>query len=336
MVVAVTAGLTLLTGPYLEERNLLFLLLIAFGSLLLLFPVLGAGITVMAWPTDTRSPESRKPLIRMGIFQAALSLAGVACFVVFAILTGAPPWIPVVALAVLVVLFPVSIASGEAIRRRLASKPRLEITHWGLSPEEAETWRRRMIVAFCLGLIAGLVLVVEVAPQIDSELIGPAGFAVVLGLALFVAGAASLPTPFKLTPRLREAVRSDPALAVRVRKAIARNRSDDLEPTDRIPAARWAAVSVDFWRVNLAQSVLIFGGMLLIQIPALMAPSKTFGPIVQPVLASLLLAILVTSLLLGWHQLRRVRAYAELHSELIADPAVSPPETPGATSAPPR
>jgi hypothetical protein len=304
-------------------------LLLATTSLVaLVFGPVVLGSLTAYW--DFRGDAARRRLLRRWIVGVVLSeVAGVAAIVAYAVINGSPWWLVVVHAGGGALLTAVALVVGPAVQRREAASGDATPTWVPITPHEIVRKVVRIAAVFTGVLVVGLVVVVVVFTTVDGlsgELASGLGLAV--ALAFFAGAITCVVTSLSFNRALREATDRDPALVQKVGKVVLRGKAVDLEPAERVAAARYAQVVAVTLPFQFAYLVMLYAGIAIQQVQGL---SSGTNPFALPLLV-VLVVVLVAFLPLTVLRIARARRYAREHAaEADPDPRTptdAPAETP--------
>jgi len=288
-------------------------------SLLMTGPLV-LGSMLAAWDFR-RTVDSRRLLRRWLVGTAALELVSVAVIVAYAVVNAAPAWVPVLIIGTAAALVVVAVLVGRALLRYdLAHRPAPS----AFTPVPREQVVRSVVVVavtFGVALVVGTVAAVT----LTRTLLGSFDdLGVALGLAVSLACIAGcvacFPVTLRLTRRVQEVTGRDATLLTKVAKVVLKRKPDDLDPHERVVAAKYAHIMSISLPFTLATFVLLYASLVLQQVMQLTSGNSTFAPYV---LAFLAVAFVATTPVL-LRQNVRVRRWAADHADLLrADPQES-------------
>jgi hypothetical protein len=319
-VVLVTASgfATIALGAILpDDSEPLAYLLLTSGPLLIAIAPILAGAALMNWPKDPRSSDSRTYVVRYAIVCGGLGALGLTAVIAVCVIAGAPVWIPIGALALLVFLFAACSAAGEAIRRRIAMRPLPEPTNWGLSPADYRRRNKWMIIAFVIGTATPVISLAVLSALFNAG--GTVNYqAVLISLEFGLIGAAipSFPLQLKVNRMLQAAVGDDLTLRSRLQRTVLRGKTENLSGDERARAARWASVLMSSYPVFATLFIPLYAAIFLMQANFLFDPSPRFGFLAPIGCAAVLVAVVVSAIVMP-RQYRRAKNYVESNRELL-------------------
>lgn len=265
-----------------------------------------------------RSPGARK-YVRYWFWSIlGLELLGAVAMVVYAVVIGAPAWMPVLFISGGAALTAVALLVGTLlVRREEARSPQTE----GWAPiGEAEIRRKFVIivVTFVTVLLIGLVVLGYVfrdSPRASMgvQLLLAAQFAFIV--SGFVATLVTLP----LNRRLRDSVSRDLGLLSKLNKVVLRRKPLDLDPDERVAAVKYSILMSVLLPFHLTFLTLLYVGIGLQQVQQLViGPRSPFaiGLIVA------LIAVLLVAFPLLIRRISRARRYEREHADELRSEAV--------------
>jgi len=300
-------------------------------SLLMTGPLV-LGSMLASWDFR-RTDDSRRLLRRWLVGIAALELVSVAVIAAYAAVNASPVWVPVLIVGTAAALVVVAVLVGRALLRHdLAHRP----APAAFAPvPRAQVVRSVVVVAvtfgvaLVIGTVAAVTLVRTLLGSFDD--LGVA-LALAVSLACIAGCVACFPVTLRLTRKVQDVTGRDATLLTKVAKVVLKRKPDDLDPRERVVAAKYAHIMSISLPFSLATFVLLYAGLVLQQVMQLSSGSSTFAPYVLAFLAVAFLATMPVLL----RQIVRVRRWAADHADLLrADPqesGVAP--APGVTSAP--
>lgn len=300
-------------------------------SLLVITP-LTLGSMLATW--DLRQTEDARRLLRRWVVgTAAVELAAVAAVVAYAVVNASPVWVPALMVGTGAALVVVSALGGPALLRH-------DLAHRTEAPAFVPVSRERVVrsvvvvavtfgVALVVCTVAAVILVRTLLGSFDE--IGVA-LALAVWLACSAGCVACVLVTVRLNRTLQEVAGRDAALLTKVAKVVLKRKPDDLDPHERVVAAKYAHIMSITLPFSLATFGFLYAGLVLQQVMQLSSGNSTFAPYV---LAFLVVAFVATTPVL-LRQIARVRHWAADHAELLRADAQESGVAPGAdvTSAP--
>lgn len=286
------------------------LLLATTSVVALVFGPLTLGSLTASW--DLGGDDARRRLRRRWFATVGLvEIAGILAIVAYAVVNGAPWWVPVVFAAGNALLTAAALVVGPALRRRDAGARRAASTWVPVTRREIVRKVVTVAVVFVASLVLGLAAAVILFPLVD-DLRGALAEGVVLAvvLALFAGGVACIVVTLPLNRLLREGAGDDPVLMRKLGKVVLRRRELDLDPRERTIAARYAQIVAVTLPFQLAYFVMLYLGLGLQQVRSLADREDPFAPF----LLALLVVVLIVFLPLTLVRLSRARRYAREHA----------------------
>ncbi|ARC58517.1 hypothetical protein AS850_15625 [Frondihabitans sp. 762G35] len=179
--------------------------------------------------------------------------------------------------------------------------------------------RRKILIAFVVFGALVVLAVVAAAALTGLGLDAPSLLALLpysLSLAVIGAGLVLVFSTLSWSRRLREVTDRDPSRLRRVAKVVLGRKSLDLDEQDKTAAARFASVTSITMPVQLAYLVLLYAGIMLQQVGALIR-----GDVFPMVLVGFSIAALAVFIPLYTSRIRRARRYAREHEAEVTAPA---------------
>jgi MFS family permease len=288
------------------------------GGTLGILPVL-AGTVTATWDVDPRTPRGRIFYLRLAVIVAATALAGATAMVVVTVVGALPVWVTVAVIGSSVLLTGLSMWLGETVRRRRDQKVLPELTAEDLSP--AGVWRRwrRIMIAFAVGFVVGLVGA-TLALTSSGGWNGLAAFALALSVGCIVAGGVSIGVVRPLLRPVRPLFAEDRPLAKKVTGVVWKGRRTELTAEEAIVATRYAALAVGFLPFQVAQSVLLFVGIAALRVMNLAAGNDDLF-IFDVIFITLLGIVTIVTIPISVTRFLRVRRYRDEHPIGPLEPA---------------
>lgn len=326
LVVAVPIGATLLIVVVVERPTVPLLTLSLLATLVLTITPVVAAATVVLSPVHTELLEGRRHFRRLAIIWVGIQLVGAIGIVAFAIVEGAPWWLPAVIITAGVVLTAVCSLVGKFLRRREAAAPWMGGRDRGLTRQERNRKVRAVAITCAVTLAVAFAVLTTVGYAIPDEDDDPAGalaLALLWGVsfAFLAASIACLVVCWPLIRTLRDHLGPNLKDHRLIRRVVVRGKREELTAEQSERAAKFAVVLSDSFPFQLAQLLFIYVAVLVQQAAILFSSpdSELRGMMIG--IGVLLLVVLVVYLPIALRQRRRVRSYAAQHRHLITDPA---------------
>ncbi|WP_442542520.1 hypothetical protein ACSBOX_11250 [Arthrobacter sp. KN11-1C] len=243
-----------------------------------------------------------------------LEFLGAIAIITFAVVVQAPVWLPVLFIAGGIALTGLSLLMGRLLRRHDEAHP--------LPPSWApitryEIQRKIAIIAITFVVVFAIAAVVlgvvgvgshDAASQVGAQPL----FA--LAFALFAAGFACVIVSLPLSRRLRDAVDRDLGTIRKVAKVVLSNKKLDLDQSEQVAAAKYAAIIPTTLSFMLGYLILLYLGLGIQQMQHLISgqvDAFTIG------FSAFLVAALLIFIPIYAVRIRRARIYARNHADLL-------------------
>lgn len=276
----------------------------------LVFGPLTLGSLTAYW--DFGGDPARRRLLRRWIVGVVLAeMAGVAAVVAYAVLNGSPWWLVVVFAGGGALLTAVALVVGPALQRQDDASRDPGPTWVPITRSEITRKVATVAAVFAGVLVVGLVVAAVVFTTVDGlsgELASGLWFAV--ALAFFAGAITCVVTSLSFNRALREATDRDPALVQKVGRVVLKGKPVDLDPGERVAAARYAQVVAVTLPFQLAYLVMLYSGLALQQVQGLLSGASPFAAPLLAVLVVVLVAFLPFTVL----RIARARRYAREHA----------------------
>lgn len=279
--------------------------------------------SITAYWNVRKTQESRRYFRRWFIVVLGLELLGAAAIAIYAALSSAPTWLPVLFIGGAIVLLLVALLVGRQLLRHDEANPSPERTWNPIGREEIR--RKILIVAITfagvlvLGIVGFALLLVALGDSRDRNL---SGVGVTLAFATefaFIAAAmACALVTLPLNRRLREALGRDFGQVRTIGKVVLRQKKLDLDEAGQVAAARYAVIVSITLPFQLAYISLLYLGIAIQQVQALMSGNDSrFGSGLSIGVLIALVVVLVVYFPLFARRISRARAYARDHAQLV-------------------
>ena len=292
-------------------------------SIFIYGPVILGSLT--AYWNVRRSEDATRYFRRYLTVILGLDVLGVAAIVLYAVITGAPAWIPAIFIAVAAVLMVAARLIGPWLLRRDEAHPHPK-DEWR-PVEHREIMRKiaKIAMTFVVTLIVGLVvfgLLYQNRP--DGSGFGRAVFSSVQ-FALIASAFAGILVSLSISRQLRSVTDRDLGLTRRFGMRVLRNKPVELNARETALSAKYAAVMSVVLSFQLTYFILLYCGIGLQQVQQLVSGRTSTVPAVLPLFLIVVLIVLVPLLLV---RIRRARTYAAQHAHLLTDTVSSGPVDP--------
>jgi len=256
-----------------------------------------------------RSAKSRRYYrVYFWVAIALESLAAVAT-VVFAVVAGAPVWLPVIFIATAAVLLAIALTVGPKLVRRGESNAPTP-TAW--TPiERREISRKAWIVAvtFVVLLVVGLVLTALLLPHDVAT-----GVQFALQFAAIIASIVCIVFSLPYARRVREETGRDLDRTTKIAKVVLRAKPLELDDDEQLVAAKYSAVVPTFLAFQLGYIGLLYLGLGSQQI-RLLADGVDLGLSIPILIIFVVVIVVLFPLMIV--RIRRARRYAREHAHLL-------------------
>jgi len=293
------------------------------GLGLLVLPPLVLGAVLAAWDVPA-SDAGRRRHRRFLAAVLGAEVAGAALVLVSAVLSGSPAWLPASFVAVGAVLTLVALWAGPALGERAGRRAaeQAESSTWQ-PPTRTEVRRAVRTVALTFALTFVPVAVgLSFVPTDDGDG-GAQVLLIAAGLAFIAASCACLVVSLRMQRTVTSLFGRDQERARRVGRAVMGRRAVELGPDDERLAARWASMNRVAYPMQIAQSELLFAGLICQQLPQALSDDAWIATRVLIVVLPVAMVAFVP-LFLVRH--RRLRRFADDHAHLLD--ATAPEEAP--------
>ncbi|WP_085367472.1 hypothetical protein [Leifsonia sp. NCR5] len=309
---ALVAGGVLLIVTQSSRHSAGLDLLAIFALTILIYGPLVLGSLTSYW--DVRGSQgSRSFFLRYLWVVVGLEVLAAVAIVLFAVLAGAPVWLPILFIAGGAVLTPLALAVGGLLQRHEQAHPRAD-DEW-MPVGRREIQRKVLIVAgifvaaYAVGVVAFGALL---SPDIGGALV------IALQFASLAAAVACIAFTVPLNRRLRSTVGGDLGTVRKVGRVVLSKKDLDLDPAERVAAAKYAAIVPTVLSFTLGWTTLLYLSIAVQQVRSIVEGQNAAFSVG---LAVLLVAMLV--FLVPYYAVRigRAQRYAREHAaELTAQP----------------
>lgn len=262
----------------------------------------------------TRTEESHSFYKRWLWVVIGLEFLGAIAIIVFAVIVQSPVWLPALFITGGTALTGISLLMGRFLLRHDEAHP--QPPSW--APITRNEIRRKIaIVAITFVVVLAIAIVVlgvlgigsnDAAAQIGVQLL------YALAFALLAAGFACVIVSLPLNRRLRDAVDRDLGTIRKVAKVVLSNKKLDLDQSEQVAAAKYAAIIPTTLAFMLSYLILLYLGLGIQQVQYLISgqvDAFTIG------FSAFLVAALVIFIPIFAVRIQRARNYARNHAELL-------------------
>ncbi|MEZ2390192.1 hypothetical protein AB6813_11700 [bacterium RCC_150] len=288
-------------------------LLAVFALTVMIYGPLSLGSLTSYWNV-TRTEGSRRFYKRWLWVVMGLEFLGAIAIIVFAVVVQSPVWLPVLFIAGGIALTGISLLLGRFLLRHDEAHPRPPV--W--APITRNEIRRKIaIVAITFAVVFAVAIVVLGVFGVGSNkaaLQNGVQPLFALAFALLAAGFACVIVSLPLNRRLRDAVGRDLGTIRKVAKVVLSNKKLDLDQSEQVAAAKYAAVIPTTLSFILSYLTLLYLGLGTQQVQHLIsgqADAFTIG------FSAFLIVALVILIPIYAVRIRRARAYARDHADLL-------------------
>lgn len=274
---------------------------------------------------DVRTTEHGRKTFRLWLYPVIGSevLAGVG-IVTYALLAGAPAWLPTLFTGSAIALTPIALTVGHWLLRRERSRP---VAQERPSPLSRRDLKRTVLTVAATFVVAFLVLatlgvITSLATGSEASTLVPYA----LALSFMAAALACTRVTVRLTRIIRRLVDYDMGRARKVGKAVIGKKHVELDTDDSVVAAQAAVVMPAMLGFQLGFVALLYAGLAVQQIVFV---SHGVNSGFSTVFLVLLVVVVVGLVPLQLRRIARARAYARDHADLLTI-AGRAPFTPGA------
>lgn len=274
------------------------------GSGLLVYGALLLGSASAYW--HTRSADSRKPVRRWIVVVAVMDALGAALVITATVLSGGPVWLPVVVILAGLVLVVVAVAVGRfVLKRESAGQPIQPVWDRAVLIRKI----RLVVIVFLAVLLVGAVVFGALLG--GRELLVAALFA--LTFACICAAVVAILSGRSLWMQLRDAANRDLGLVHKLSRVVLKAKDEPLDDEEKQAAARYASIAPTALGFQLGGFALLYIGLALQRVEALITRPQPFDWILLGLLVGLFVVVAPISI----RQIRRSRTYAAAHPQPV-------------------
>jgi hypothetical protein len=319
---ALVLGGTLIIVFQLPNHSIGLLLLATFSLIVLIYGPLALGSLTAYW--NVRRTEASRSYYKRWLWVViGLEVLGAIAIVLFTVVAGAPPWLPVMFIGGGAALTAIAPLVGRLLLRHEESQPRVD--SW--APITRNEIRRKLAVVTItfVAVFAAALIVLAVLSSERSVLQASAQMLYALAFAFLGAGFACIIVSVPLNRRLRDAVGRELGTVRKVSKVVLGRKHLDLNQDEQVAAAKFAAIIPTTLGFMLSYLTLLYLGIGTQQVERFMvggADAFTIG------FSILLVVVLVVFIPIYAVRINRARKYARAHSDLLpAGGGENPPST---------
>lgn len=322
-VLAFIFSLVIATGLMLGGAVLIFVLspqhstgvqlLAIFALTVMIYGPLTLGSLTSFWNV-TRTEESKRFFKRWLWVVAGLEFLGAIAIIAYAVAAQLPVWIPVLFVAGGIGLTGISLLIGRFLLRRDEAHP--QPSRW--APITRKEIRRKIaivaitfVAVFAVALVVLGVLIAGSSGAASHRGVQPL---VALAFALLAAGFACVIVSLPLSRRLRDAVGRDLGTIRKVAKVVLSNKKLDLDQSEQVAAAKYAAVIPTALSFMLGYLILLYLGLGIQQVQQFVSGQ---ADAFQIGFSAFLVVALVVFIPIYVVRIRRARIYASSHADLL-------------------
>lgn len=304
------------------------LLLLAIGALCVFIygPLLLGSITSY-WDVK-KTGESRRYFRWWFGIVLGLEALGAVAIILYALLTHAPAWLPIVFIGAGVALTAVALLVGQTLLRHEEARPLVKRPWVPINRREIVRKIAIVAITFVATLVLALVLFTVLARG-DTSAISEIGVQLSFAaeFAFLAAALACILVTLPLNRRLRESVSRDLGRLRKMGKVVLRGKRLELDHDEQVAAAKYAVLISIVFPFQLAYITLLYVGLGIQQVQSLVSGSQSEFSI--GLLIALIVVLLAFFPLFG-RRIYRARKYAREHAELLpTDDVASTPTANG-------
>lgn len=265
---------------------------------------------------DVRGSEGGRAYFRRAIWIVlGLEVLAAVAIVAFAILVGAPVWLPVVFIGGGAALTVIALVLGRFIRRYDEARPRPERPWEPISRQGIRKKIAIIAVTFVAVFVVGLVvfgILLNAESQRSSSTATQISFA--FQFALLGGAMANMIVAAPLDRQVRAAVGPDLGTVRKVAKVVLSKKNLELDSSERVAAARYATMIPTLLGFMLGYVTLLYVAIGVQQVRLISDPHFAFFAIGFTVL---MVAFLLFAYPYYVVRIRRARRYARDHQALL-------------------
>lgn len=306
----------IVTQPETQRLTGIHLLALTAVSVFIYGPLL-LGSMASYWDVK-KSPGARKYFRYWFWSILGLELLGAVAMVVYAVVIGAPAWMPVLFVGGGAALTAVALLVGTFLmRREEARSPQAE----GWAPIGKAEIRRKfviIVVTFVAVLLIGLVVLGFVFRDVPRASMG-VQLLLAAQFAFLTSGFVATLVTLPLNRRLRDSVSRDLGLLSKLNKVVLRRKNLELDPDERVAAVKYSILMSVLLPFHLTFLSLLYVGIGLQQVQQLViGPGSPFA--IGLIVALIAVLLVVFPLLI--RRISRARRYEREHADELRSEAV--------------
>ena len=308
-----------------EDGGIASLVVGCLGLALLVMPPLVLGAVLAAWdasPTDDGRRRHRRFLVSL----IGLQAVGAVLVVGSGASAGSPVWLAASFIGVGALLTVAALVAGPALgerARRRVDELGGTVAWSGVAPAEVRSAVRTVTLTFVLTFVP-VAVGLSFVPTDDDD---PGFVLVAAGLAFIAASVACVFISLRMQRQLVALLGRDQDRARRIGRAVLSRRAVDLSPDDERLSARWASITAVTLPVQLAQTELLFAGIMSQQLVQALGDDGAFVTFARVLIVSMAVAM-IAFVPLFVVRIRRVRRWADARAHLLAPSEARAPATP--------
>jgi hypothetical protein len=298
-------------------------ILLAGMTAICMMPVFG-GIQIANWIADPATPEGHRYFLRLVLVIAGIQLLAAIAIVVASVQAGWPLWAPLISIAVGAGLSVGCIFVAERLRRADARKPQpgaAESAATDAALISALTIKRKtrtIVASFFIALFAAAVLIggLEVVLPHSHPIEATDILSRVITVVVFGFLATSFACIFSARPlalQMKQTFNGNVINQRTITRVVLKGKNDQLSEGQRPLAARYAALAAVYNPFMIAQFLLLYCAMVLLQFNQLLPGLDHHQSPVNLVLGIVFLIVGIVLMPLPFRQLGRVKRYAAEH-----------------------
>jgi hypothetical protein len=260
------------------------------------------------------SSYSRRTFRLWLIIVGALEAAAGVCIVAYAVLAGAPAWVPILYIGAAGALTLIALGVGRWIFKRERARSSAEEPWSPVSPGDLRRMVFIVAITFVVSVVIAMVTLMVLGRSAEFSWVTTT-LMLAVGFAFFAAAIACSLVTLKLQRRLRGLAGHDLGQTRKLTKVVLGRKPLPLGGDETIAATKFAVPLPTILGFQLAFILLLYVGLTLQQVSLIAR-----GNLGTPYLVGFLLAM---ALMLAWivplqtRRIRRARLYVREHADLL-------------------